>query len=92
MKATKYAVLKTYNFDPSTECALFDNYEAACDYLQWLWEDDYNTELAEGLPDMIDEENTWHEEDNAIITWLDACRAEYSVINVDEPRKNYRRE
>ena len=80
----KYAVIVTYNFDGTTPVYLFDDYNKATEYLHDLWQEGYNTELAESFVG-IDEENTYHEEGYAKITWADGGYCEYIVTCVREP-------
>ena len=80
----KYAVVVVTSFDLDVSVCLFDYYVKATEYLQDLWEDDYNTELAESVIG-INEAHTYHEEDYAKITWRDGDTMEYYVTDVSKP-------
>lgn len=83
-----FAVVKTHNFDPETEASVFDTYEAAADYLQWIWEDTYNEEI-ENLSD-LDECLCIHDEDYAIVRWSDGCETEFHLVEIMPARREYR--
>lgn len=55
--------------------------------LERIWTDQYNGLLAEQLlddSDSLDENNCWHEEEMAIITWADGDTKEFYIIEVEE--------
>lgn len=62
----KYAVTVYYSFSPETVVYVFDDYKAACEYLQKMWQYCYNFELADN-EENVDTEETYHEEDYAQI-------------------------
>ena len=84
-----FAVIETYNFDPTASVCLFQEEEEAVAYLQWLWEDCYNEELANG--NELDESECWHEDDYAQIKWLGAAgeTAFFQIVDVTPPLKGF---
>lgn len=82
----KYAVVIVTNFDIETPVYLFNDYEKAKEYLHDIWQEDYNTELAESIRG-IDEFATYHEEYYAKLTWNDGDKIEYILTDVSEPMK-----
>ena len=83
----KYVVVKTHNFDPETEAAIFTDYRKATAYLHWMWEDYYNEEIACGS--RLDEEFTVHEERYGRIQWLDGDHTEFNLIEIFPERKDF---
>jgi transcription initiation factor IIF auxiliary subunit len=84
MNNMKYAVVITTSFDIDVPVYLFDDCEKAIKYLHDLWEDDYNTELAESIIG-VHESQTYHEEWYAKITWRNGDTMEYYLTDVIEP-------
>jgi hypothetical protein len=82
----KYAVVVYQNFDADTPIYLFDSYAKAKEYLHDMWEHCYNTELAESIID-IDEEQTYHEDDFAQIQWVDGDCMLFILTATSEPMK-----
>lgn len=82
----KYAVIIKYSFDGDTPVYLFDDYDKAKEYLHDLWQEAYNEELANSVVG-VDEENTYHEDDVAIIRWEDGDYMEFILTYVSEPVK-----
>ena len=59
------------------------------DALRRIWEDHYNSLMAEQLldeTDPLDEDGCWYEEDHAMITWADGDTKEFYVVDVDNMR------
>ena len=55
--------------------------------LRRIWEDQYNSLIAEQLyndNDPLDEENCWFEEDMAQIAWADGDTKEFYVVSIDD--------
>lgn len=74
-------------FDPDSPLVLFDDYDKAKAYLHWLWENAYNTEMAEGS--MLIEQKCWHEDELAKITWSDGDYMEFILTGVSEPNEEF---
>lgn len=85
-----YVVVKTHNFDPETEAVEFTDYRKATAYLQWLWEDYYNDEIAEDTD--LDEDECYHESDYAKVQWNDGNYTEFNLIAITEPRRDFPKE
>lgn len=90
----KYVVVKTHNFDVETEAAEFTDYRKATAYLHWLWEDYYNKELAYEESDKdyighLDKDECYHEEEYAKVQWDDGDYTEFTLIEVDSPRREF---
>ena len=85
-----YVVTKTHDFDAETEAVLYESYEDALEYLQWIWREYYNAELAEGS--IMSETDCFcsAEEGYAKVGWVDGCRTEFHLIEVLEPREEYK--
>ena len=82
-----YAVIMIHTFDSDTPTVLFDDYDKAKAYLHWLWEDYYNTELAEGSA--LNEEMCFHEDEYAKVTWADEDSTDFILTHISEPDKNF---
>ena len=57
------------------------------DALRRIWEDGYNSAIAESLfdkTDPVDEENCWFEEDMAQYAWADGDTVELYIVDVEE--------
>lgn len=78
-----FVVTKTHNFDPETEATVFESRGKAVAYLQWLWEDYYNEEIA-NESDLVESE-CYHEEDYAKIEWSDGCQTWFHLIETIPP-------
>lgn len=65
-----WIVIQMSNFDADVSCVMFkaDEYDKAKAYLHWLWEDYYNTEIAEGTGNLL-ESQCYHEDEYAVVTW-----------------------
>lgn len=72
-----WIVIMVQSFDSETPCYYFDTEKAAQDYMQTMWEDYYNTELAEGSD--LDEALCYHEDDYAKVTFSDGDKVEFIV-------------
>lgn len=83
---TKYAVIMYHSFDTDTPVYLFDSYEKAKEYLHNLWQDYYNTELAESVVE-INENETYHEDDFAQVQWMDGCYTQFILTYTSDPIK-----
>ena len=84
----KYVVIMVHNFDPEVKTAEFDNYDMAKAYLHWLWEDYYNEEIAVGSE--LNEEFCYHQDEYAIVEWLDGDRVEFMLSAVEEPYDGFK--
>ena len=82
-----FVVTKTHNFDPEVEATVFESLDKAVVYLQWLWEDYYNEEIA-NESDLVESE-CYHEEDYAKIEWTDGCQTWFHLIETVPPRGNF---
>lgn len=80
--ARGYVVLMEHTFDPETRVVYFNDYNRAKAYLHWAWEDYYNTEIAEN-PDGISEDETYHENDYAVITYTDMEMTEFKLLETE---------
>lgn len=87
-----YVVTKTHNFDGETEAAIFESYGDAFDYLQWIWREYYDAEIAEGSTMSEYDCFCSAEEEYAKVEWADGCRTEFHMIEVLEPRTEYRKQ
>lgn len=76
--AQEFYVVMTHNFDPDNGIYKFQDEETAKEFLLWLWEDYYNTEIAEGS--YLDEDLCYHEDDYAIVKWVDGCYTEFKLV------------
>lgn len=85
---SKYVVVKTYSFDPSTEGVEFTDYRKATAYLHWWWEECFNYEIVEGNGN-INELSCYHESVYARIQWLDGDYAEFNLIEILPPDDNF---
>lgn len=83
MEEKKYAVI-TYGFDMGSSVCLFADEQEAEEYLLKLWEDTYNTELVESYCGLCEEE-CFHEESFAMLSWRDGHELRFEVIQVSEP-------
>ena len=85
----KYLVIMVHNFENDTPAYEFQEweYEKAKEYLQKMWEDYYNTEIAEGS--WLDESRCYHEDEYAVVTWVDGCRTEFILTFTSKPDKRY---
>ncbi len=79
-----YVVTKTHNFDPETEAFVFDREKEAIEYLQHIWEEYYNEEIANGSA--LVESECYHEDDYAKIEWVDGCQTWFHMIETTAPR------
>lgn len=56
--------------------------------LERIWQSELNGALADNLNndynDPIDEENCWHEDNMALITWEDGDTKEYFIVEVED--------
>ena len=87
MRKNQYAVVTTHSFTEKTECVLFEDYERAKAYLHWLWEDYYNEEIANAS--VLIEEECYHEDEYAIVTWADGCKTEFALAEVYEAKEDF---
>ena len=83
-----YVVIMDHTFDPETKVTIFGSRPQAEAYLHWAWEDYYNTEIAEN-PDGISEDETYHEDDYAVITYTDGTMTEFRVLEGEEISEDY---
>lgn len=84
----EYVVVKTYSFNSETEAAKFDDYRKAKAYLHWLWEDTYNTEIAND-PSWVDESECYHDETYARIQFSDGDAIEFFLVEVEKERSDF---
>lgn len=72
-----WIVMMAHSFDADTPCYKFNNeeYDKAKAYLHWLWEEYYNTEIAEGSE--LDNTMCYHEDEYAKVTWRDGEKTEF---------------
>jgi len=84
----EYVVVKTYNFDLETEAAKFDDWCKAKAYLHWLWEDTYNTEIADD-PSLVDESECYHGATYAKIQFSDGDAIEFFLVEVEKERPDF---
>lgn len=84
----EYVVVKTYNFDLETEAAKFDDWCKAKAYLHWLWEDTYNTEIADD-PSLVDESECYHCATYAKIQFSDGDAIEFFLVEVEKERPDF---
>ena len=82
----KYSVVVYCSFDAQCPVYLFDTYDKAKEYLHDLWQYSYNDELANSYFPIYEEE-TYHEDDFAKITWDDGSFMEYILTATSEPMK-----
>lgn len=82
----KYAVVVYYTFDSDMKVYRFDDENEACDYMEKLWRDSLNTEIAEDETN-IDFEGTYHEEYYAQIKWYhDENDVQiFQVVDISDP-------
>lgn len=83
-----YVVIMQHNFDAETRVVYFQERDKAVAYLHWAWEDYYNTEIAE-CPDSVIEEDTYHEENYALISYKEGGITEFLLSEVDDPLKGF---
>ena len=88
MSENKYAVIMTHDFDPETQCVVFEDYDKARAYLHWILEDYYNEEIAEGS--ILNEHECYHEDEYAQVVWGDGCKTEFRLTYVTEPSQRFR--
>ncbi len=86
MEERKFAVISTYTFDAETHVYLFDTEQEAIDFLQEYWQWSYNCEI--GNED-FDEENSYHEDDYAVVKWKDNSSRIFQLVEV-ENKKEFR--
>jgi len=91
---SKYVVVKTHNFDPETEAVEFNNDREASAYLQWEWEDYYNTEIAENDPNdefisHLDEDECYHDDNYGKVQWDNGDYTEFQLIPVTHKREGF---
>ena len=82
-----YAVIMVHTFDADTPTVLFEDYDKAKAYLHWLWENYYNTEIAEGSD--LNENQCFHEDDYAKVAWADGDATEFILTYTSEPEKEF---
>lgn len=82
-----YVVVKTHNFDPETEATVFNTLGEAEAYMQWLWEDYYNEEIANDSE--LEEDECYFEGDFAKIQWSDGFQTWFNLIECSDPRRDY---
>ena len=85
----KYVLVITNTDTPDINVFLIDDYDKACKYLESIWEDAYNYELATGS--IINKDETYHEEAYAQIKfgevgedWNTVKR--FQIVELDELR------
>lgn len=78
-----YAVVANHSYDVQTHVVLFEDHDKAKAYLHWLWEEFYNTCLAND--DDVNEEFTYHEEEYAKVEWDNGDVAEFILAEVSSP-------
>ena len=83
-----YIVIMVQSFDAETPCYAFDDYEKAKAYMYWLWEDYYNTEIAQSEAP-LDKTLCYHTDDYAKVTWVDGDKTEFIVTFTSEPDKEF---
>lgn len=83
----RYAVITIYSFDSDTPTVIFENYDKAKAYLHWLWENYYNTEIAEGSD--LNEEQCFHENEYAKVMWNDNDTTEFILTYISEPDEEF---
>ena len=81
-----FVVTKTHSFDPETEASTFTSWDEAVSYLQRMWEDYFNEEIANDSD--LDESECYHEDDFAQIGWSDGCRTWFHLIEITPPRED----
>ena len=82
-----FVVVKTHNFDPETEATAFEDEKEAKAYLQWLWENYYDEEIANDS--YLVERECYHEEDFAKIQWEDGCQTWFKLIETVPVRADF---
>ena len=85
MECGYYAVVVVHSFEEDTPLYLFTDYEKAKRYLENLWEDYYNEEIANGSD--LDEALCYHEDEYAKVTWSDGCRTEFILTYSSKPEE-----
>ena len=83
-----YAVVTQNNYDGDMRIVYFEDYDKAVAYLHWAWEDFLNTEIAE-CPDSIIEEDTYHENTYALISYKEGDVTEVFLNEIDSPFKEF---
>lgn len=75
------AVVQSFEYD--TPAYTFAEYNKAKAYLHKLWQDCYNTEIAENS-EKLDEQQCFHEDEYAKVTWLDGDKIEF-ILTYNSP-------
>ena len=83
----EYVVTKTHNFDVETEAVKFTDYRKATAYLHWYWEDYYNNEII--AQSHLKEDECYHEEDYAKVTWEDGDYTEFNIMEIYPEREDF---
>lgn len=78
-----YAVIMVQSFAFDTPTVLFEDYDKAKAYLHWLWEDYYNTEIAEGS--YLNEDMCFHSDEYAKVMWADDDTVDFILTHISEP-------
>jgi hypothetical protein len=86
-----YYVLIINNFDGDSSLYKCKDEDEATDLLLYLWEDYYNTEIANNS--YLDEAECFHEDTYAKISWIDGCHTEFIMISGEDkiPNEFYNR-
>lgn len=84
-----YAVTIVHSFDTDAPMVLFNDseYDKAKAYLHWLWEDYYNTEIAEDSK--LFEFGCYHEDEYAKVTWEDGECTEFVLTYSSDPDERF---
>lgn len=82
-----YAVIMIHTFDADVPVTLFDKYDKAKAYLHWLWEDYYNTEIAEGSD--LNEDQCFYEDEYARVTWANNDETDFILTCTLEHDKKF---
>ena len=80
-----YVVIMIHTFDSDTPAYYFKEYDRAVKYLQKLWEDYYNEEIANGS--WLIESECYHEDEYALVTWADGCQTQFILTYLSEPEE-----
>ena len=79
----KYCVIMYHSFEADTPVYLFNTEIEAKGYMLKLWQNYYNTELAENSD--INESETFHDDYFAQVKWNDGCYTQFICTYASEP-------
>lgn len=87
MKSERCAVVIKNSWETDMMVYQLSNYEKACAFLRWKWQEYYNDEIAEHS--QLYEVECWCEENEAKITWGDGKYTSFIITGFITPDRGF---